>query len=159
MRNTKMALRWIAGVLKLNKIPFQITGGFAAKYYGSKRKLYDIDIEVPDKDIKRLKKITRRWIIYGPKRYKDKHWELLLLTLKYKGQRIDINGADTRKRFDNKNGEWIKLNRSRFSKAKKVRIYGIEIPLEPKKSLIAYKKKLLRGVDKKDLSYIAGVEI
>ncbi|HLC94380.1 MAG TPA: hypothetical protein VJH96_02335 [Patescibacteria group bacterium] len=43
-RDTKKAFRWIVGILQTYKIPFQITGGFAARFYGANRPLYDIDI-------------------------------------------------------------------------------------------------------------------
>src|SRR3989338_11339919 len=44
MKNTQEALIWIIGVLKRHSIPFRISGGFAAKIYGSTRELADIDI-------------------------------------------------------------------------------------------------------------------
>ena len=156
MKYTKSAFKWIVSLLNNNKIPFQITGGFAAKIYGSKRKLYDIDIEIPDNDIKKLQKIVRRWIVYGPKRYKDKNWDILLVTLKYKDQLIDISGAYSEKEFDKKMGSWIRVGRTNLSKAKKVNIYGIKVPVESKRNLIAYKKKLSRNVDKEDLRQISG---
>ncbi|MFZ2522802.1 MAG: hypothetical protein WAW92_00245 [Minisyncoccia bacterium] len=46
MRNTEGALRWIVNILESKSIQFQVTGGFAAKLYGSQRELADIDIDI-----------------------------------------------------------------------------------------------------------------
>lgn len=54
MRNTEAAFKWIVGLLNKYQILFQITGGFAANLYGSKRELNDIDIDVPSARIKDL---------------------------------------------------------------------------------------------------------
>jgi hypothetical protein len=40
------ALRWIIGILDRHNIQYQITGGFAAKLYGSSREVNDIDIDI-----------------------------------------------------------------------------------------------------------------
>lgn len=54
MRKTKEACIWIMNILNKNKIPYRIEGGFAAKIYGSKRTLADIDIDIPDKCFKKI---------------------------------------------------------------------------------------------------------
>jgi hypothetical protein len=94
--------------LRKNKIPFEITGGFASRIYGSKRPLADIDIDISDKNISKIQKLTKKYIIYGPRRYKDKNFDLLLMTLKYKGQKIDISGKDYERIYNKKKKKWIK---------------------------------------------------
>ena len=53
-RHTKEAFEWIISILRNHKIPFEIIGGFAARLYGSRRMLADIDIDIPKKKIKRI---------------------------------------------------------------------------------------------------------
>src|SRR3989339_2139307 len=106
MKNTEKAFKWIVGILQENKIPFQLSGGFAARIYGSDRPLYDIDIEVPDSYFDKLLPFIKDYLIYGPQRYLDETFDLLLMTLKYEGQKIDISGCETDKLFNHQTRRW-----------------------------------------------------
>ncbi|HKZ33643.1 MAG TPA: hypothetical protein VJ142_00170 [Candidatus Nanoarchaeia archaeon] len=150
MKNTKEALEWILNILRKNKIPFRISGGFAAKIYGSKRKLADIDIEVNNKNIKKIFPFVKKYVIYGPKRYRDGDFNLFLMNLKFKGQEIDIYGKNDLQILDKVNNTWVKekINLNKFTKKK---VYGLTIPLVPLKEVISYKEKIRRNVDLIDI--------
>ncbi len=152
-RNTEEAFLWIVNILKNHKIPFQITGGLAAKVYGSKRKLADIDIDSSKKYFKILMPEIKNYIKAGPNRYRDKNWDLYSITLKYKGQVIDLCGIENTKIFDCNTRKWVKL-RSDISKAVKRKIYGVNVLIQSKDELVAYKKKLGRKVDRTDVRQI-----
>ncbi len=153
MRNTKQALLWIIDILKENHISYRISGGFAARLYGSKRKLADIDIEVHQEDINKIYKNTKEFVIYGPKRYKDENWDLKLMTLKYKNQEIDIASFEA-KIFNQKTQKWIKRP-GVFSDYVVKKVFGIEIFVENINALIAYKKILGRAVDRQDVKNLS----
>ena len=38
-KNTEEAFKWVVNILMQNKIPFQISGGFSARLYGSGREI------------------------------------------------------------------------------------------------------------------------
>ncbi len=153
MRNTKAAFLWIVGILQKQKIPYQITGGFAAKIYGSKRKLADIDIEIAEECFGDIYENIRKFIVFGPKQYKKEGFDVFLMTLKCKGQLIDISGANNCKIFDKNKRKWIKTpaNLSKFAFKK---VYGKKVKVITKKELISYKSKLQRRVDKIDIAEI-----
>ncbi|MEM3227603.1 MAG: hypothetical protein QXK65_01480 [Candidatus Micrarchaeaceae archaeon] len=138
-------------ILNSNKIKFEISGGFAAKIYGSNRRLADIDIEVKQIDIKRLIPSISGYLTYGPSKYIDRHWKIpTLVTLKYKMQTIDIFGADKTKIFDAKSKRWVSFP-FMIERARNMVIFGVRIPVIDRNALISYKSKLARGVDRSDV--------
>ena len=137
------ALDWILSILRKNNIDYQITGGLAANLYGSKREIYDIDLEVSDSDVYRLSEICREHIIYGPERYVDEHFDLLLMTLDYGGQLIDVCGIDSM----SIRGESQEIDLGSAVEVDGYRVVGLG-------DLIAYKKLLCRDVDLIDIRNI-----
>ena len=137
------ALDWILSILRKNNIDYQITGGLAANLYGSTRELYDIDLEVSDYDVYRLGEICSEYIVYGPERYVDEHFDLLLMTLKYRNQLIDVCGIDKMS---------IKGFRQTIDLNNAVDIGGYRVV--GLGDLIAYKKLLGREVDLIDIGFL-----
>jgi hypothetical protein len=152
-RNTESAFKWIVGLLHKNTIPFQISGGFAARLYGSTRELADIDIGIPDNRFEELCLDVKKHIIYGPEHYLDDEWDLKLMTLEYENQKIDIAGRDEIKIFDKSKRVWVPAHRDLTISVDK-EVYGMRVPVIPKKSLITYKKKIMRDVDRLDIQAI-----
>lgn len=152
MRNTKEAFFWILDLLKSSEISFQISGGLAAKIYGSNRPLADIDIDVSDKDLVKLSRIINsEHIIFGPRRYKDSEFDLLLMTLRYQDQEIDICGIDSQRLFDKKKKIWTEESIDLF-KAVPKEVFGRRIPVIPLNDLLDYKKRIRRDVDLIDVT-------
>jgi hypothetical protein len=149
-KDTEEAFKWIVGLLHKHAIPFQIAGGFAARLYGSERELADIDIGIPDSRFDELYPDVKEYSTFGPAQYVDEEWILQLLTLKYKGQEIDIAGKDNSKIFDKETKTWVSASRD-LSISEIREVYGLTVPIIPREGLIAYKKKLMREVDKADL--------
>jgi hypothetical protein len=142
MKKTKESFYRIVGILRKYKIPFQISGWFAAKIYGSPRSLNDIDIDIPDKYMLDMLPDVRKYIIYGPSRYHDGAFDLLLTTLRYKWQEIDIWWCSDEQIYSKHHKHRENLQHHiKISTRKKV--YGLMVPIMPKQELIAYKKKLI----------------
>lgn len=146
--NTIEALRWVVDILKNNNVSFQLTGGFAAKLYGSTRELADIDIDIEENGFEKIFDEVKDYIIYGPKQYKDSNWDLMLMTLKYKNQIIDIAGEE--KIFDHEKKVWIQ-QRLDFTNGTYFTMYDLNVPVIPEEKLINYKKKINREVDIEDV--------
>lgn len=153
MKDTKKALFWIVAILRKYRIPFQISGGLAARLYGSERKLADIDIDVPRKTLLKVLPDVRRYIIFGPARYKDQNWDLNMITLRYCGQEIDLCGIEGAKIFYKRLKKWVPY-RTDLSKAIRRRLYNLSVPVISRKELIRYKTKLARRVCLEDVRQI-----
>jgi hypothetical protein len=139
----RIGIEWILSILRVKNIDYQITGGLAANLYGSKREIYDIDLEVSDSDVYRLSKICREYIIYGPNRYVDEHFDLLLMTLKYRDQLIDVCGIDNM----SIGGERQNIDLSSAVDIGDYRVVSLG-------DLVSYKKLLCRDVDLIDIRNI-----
>lgn len=150
MRDTRAAFQWMVSLLRREKIPFEVFGGFDAKLFGAKRTLADIDFAIFDENISRVAKLVKKYIIFGPRRYHDRNWSILLFTLCYKGQEIDVCGISLAKIFDSTQKKWIKF-RIPISKSVYKGVYGRRIPAVPKGMLIHYKRELNRRVDRADV--------
>lgn len=147
------ALRWIDDILKKHNISYQVTGGLAAKVYGSLRPLVDIDIDVSNNDIAIILPEIEPYLIFGPERYQDEMWDILLLTLDYHGQLIDISGADDGKVYNLLQNDWeacvVNLSAREFTM-----IENISVPVINKFDLVQYKSKIRRPVDLEDLEFL-----
>ena|SRR3989344_6334504 len=154
MKKTKEAMEWIVRILKKQKLPYRLSGGFAARIYGSKRKLADIDIDTTDKALLTIIPEVQDYILDGPKRYKDKEWDVFALELNYKGQEIGLVGVDSAKIFDKRKKKWIRFETD-FSKVVKKKVYGQTVNVISKEDLIDYKEKIRRRVDLQDIIELA----
>lgn len=155
-KNTEAAFHWITDLLENQGIQYRISGGFAARAYGSKRELADIDIEVTDENVYALADHVRLYIIYGPERYKDANWDLALMTLRYEGQEIDIAGVGA-SIFDQEARKWVSLA-GNLDRSNPMEVYGKTVPVETLEALIAYKTKLSRDVDKEDVGRLLALK-
>lgn len=154
-RDTEAAFNWIINILEYHKIKYKVCGGLAARVYGANRELADIDIEVANVDIAKIVSDVRPFIIFGPDHYKDENWDLELMTLKYKGQEIDI--AETEARIFNKATKEWQICSSNPESVEIKEVFGRYVPIESKESLIDYKSKLGREVDLEDIRQLQNI--
>lgn len=150
-KNAPAAFAWIAGILNSHNIPFQVTGGLAAVVYGSTRPLADIDIDVPDEYLPTLAELLADQVVFGPARYRDREWDIMLLTANYAGCDIDLGGASGAKVFDRVARKWLPLGAD-LETAVRVKLFGVEVPVIAKEALIAYKRRIDREVDRMDIT-------
>jgi len=152
-----LALAWIADRLEERGIAWRITGGLAARVYGADRPLADIDIEVPDEAIAALLPAVAPFLVYGPARFQDENWDLLLCTLEYHGQLIDLCGGTTCRIFDAVAGLW---RDDPFLPGDFVLldVLGRPCPVVRLAALIAYKRCLSRDVDRADIALLTGID-
>lgn len=140
-QKTLDALTWIIDILNKNKIQYQITGGFAAKLYGSPRDLNDIDIDISEKYFPTILPYISQYITYGPARFTDNKWDLDLITLNHKGQEIDIGGIDTLRISNKERTKWISYPDFIFNTLD-IEVEGMFLKVIHPKELIDYKKEL-----------------
>lgn len=152
-KNAEKAFQWIVGLLRSHGIAFQVTGGLAARSYGSPRPLYDIDIKVPEASIAQIAPLVAAHIIYGPTRCMDDAFDIELMTLLYEGQKIDIGGYETARIYDAMLGEWVSCGITLDTYEMRT-VYDVEVPVMRKADLIAFKEHLRRPTDIEDIAML-----
>lgn len=145
----KQVFRKLVSSLNKNNIPFQVSGGLAAIFYGSDRDLYDIDIDIYKKDIPKIRKLFKSHIIKDYYNLVDEQFDIWLLTLMIDGVLVDISQVEEAHVFQ-KDGTKTKMD-SDISQAKYMEYDGLQIPVQDKEKLIAYKKIIGRKTDLMDI--------
>ncbi len=146
------ALKWMVGVLNKHNVEYQIAGGFAAKLYGSKRSLNDIDFDIHDEDFEKIISEVASYIKFGPARLVNEKWDCLLITLNYYGQEIDISGADTARMSTKDLKSWIQYEKQDFDTTPFI-VDGLMINVMKPEELLEYKNELTdREYQKEDVS-------
>ncbi len=148
LHNVEGAFRWIVGVLRHHAVPFHVSGGFAASLYGSERKTYDIDILIHPSSLRLILPTVRRHLVFGPDRYRDRHFDAFLATLEIYGTTIDLI-TECRVR-DHRTGRWHLLPGLTQSIRRKV--FGHWVAVEAKEKLIRIKKLIGRRKDFRDVA-------
>jgi hypothetical protein len=153
MQKIKKALIWITDILIKHQIPFQITGGLAARAYGAKRPIDDIEIDIPEEKFSLIQNEVSSFITYGPAHYKSERWDLMLMTLNYHNQIIDLSGAFQTKIYNSETKQWQNITDD-LLKACPLEVFGVVLPVIPLDTLINYKTALSREVDLQDIQEI-----
>ena len=151
--NSTDALRWITDFLESNNIPYLICGGLAAIAYGATRPLYDIDLYVPEQDFKRVCDFGREQITFGPQRFIDNHWNVEYVQFIYSQQKIEVGSSQNIQIFDTSEQRWDRQVPD-FNRYENIRVLGTTVRVMGKQSLIDYKRKLNRQVDRLDIEQI-----
>jgi hypothetical protein len=149
VRDTEAAFHFVIDLLEQHRIEYKITGGFAARLYGANRELADIDIEVKETDLPLLASLVADYTTYPLQRYQDDNWDLMLLTVNYRGQEIDL-ASQTAKIFNQQTVQW-EVRTSELTNYELHTVYGREVKVETRTALVVYKLKLARAVDVDDV--------
>lgn len=153
MTDHGQALGWIVEVLRRADVPFQVVGGLAARAYGAKRPLADLDFYVPTSRLDDLADAAAAHVSRLPSPYRDECWDLTFMKLDYLEQPIEIGGSDGARYFDREAGLWREAG-IRFDVSVERTIFGIRLPVMPLGQLIEYKQRLDRDVDRQDVAEI-----
>src|SRR3989338_3523956 len=135
------ALKWITNILDKEQISYQICGGVSARFFGAKRPINDIDIDIKEADFPKLHKLIKSFVMYGPEIYRDKKWDVLMMSLVYKNQLIELTNADNAKIFDAEVSKW-KIFKYNLRNVYTVSWGENQIKLMGPKNIIEYKKLL-----------------
>ena len=151
MKDSAAALKWIVEELEHRDIPFALVGGVAANAYGTTRPLNDIDIDVPEEFLPVLARELEPFKTFGPERSISDCFDCQLLGFSYKGQEIELSGAENLFIKDTSSKKWVSWPTD-LSKVERRTILGLNVPVMARKQLIEYKRLAGRDTDLMDVS-------
>lgn len=147
--NQFRVLIFLVSTLEQNQIQYQVTGGLAGNVYGSTWPLHDIDLEVLQKDFDRVAILFNNFKVFGPSRFVDEEFDLMLLRLVLDGVEVDINQVEDAFGFT---PVGIRFSfDTNLDRARHIDFFGLSLYVQPLEDLIAYKSLLGRTADLKDL--------
>jgi hypothetical protein len=157
-QNTLEALAWICGQLNAAQIPFHLGGGFAAQVYIAAGDLSqvqlplrianDIDIDLRQADLPRLREKIAATVTTPPQAYADSTWALLsCMTAVFKDQELDFTAADTGKIFNMHTEQWDRM-KFNVGAVQLHSINGLNVPLQLWSDLIEQKAKIAHSREK-----------
>jgi hypothetical protein len=152
-RKTSAALEWVVEKLENLSIPYQVVGGLAARVFGAKRPIADIDMYIPASCGARLASEMQDYLTKPLKHYVEDVWDIEYFQIKFRGQKIEFGLSPGAKIFDTTSKKWVEQTID-FSKSERMIFEGIEILVMPRDDLVAYKKLLGREVDRWDIEAI-----
>jgi hypothetical protein len=132
-------------------IPYQITGGLAGNIHGSTWPVHDIDIDVRQVDLPKLSAYFASAIVQPVARVVDEEFDLYLLTLGIGGVSVDISQIEDAYIFENGRRTPLVID---LAKAERHTLAGVQVWVQPLDDLIAYKARLGRIADVRDLSAV-----
>lgn len=150
-REMSRALAWIAGLLRARDVPFQVVGGLAARAWGARRPLADLDLYVSARCWRVIEASLSPHRVSGPRRHRDEHWDLTFVSLRRHGIQIEIGFDDEARYREAHTGAW-RDQRIDYSASVQRTVLGHTVPVMPLAQLIDYKRRLDREVDRQDIA-------
>ena len=138
-------------MLRRDDVPLQVVGGLAARAYGAKRPLADLDFYVPTSRLDGIANVAAPFVSRLPSHYRDECWDIVFMKLEYQGRPIEIGGADGARYFDRRASQWREAGIN-FDVSVERTIFGVRLPVMPLDQLIEYKQRLDRDVDRQDVA-------
>src|SRR3989344_5571137 len=143
------AFDWIIGIFKRHKIPFVVSGGLAARAYGSKRELRDFDFDIANDGFEKILSDVRPYVTAGPEKHTSETFQNILLKFTYRGQQIDVAGASDAKIFNRAINEWSP-DKTDLNRREMKYIFATSVPVMLTTDLLEYKSKSPRPPDSAD---------
>jgi GrpB-like predicted nucleotidyltransferase (UPF0157 family) len=147
------ALRWIVETLRRQDIPYAVCGGLAAIAYGSRRRLNDIDIFVPEAGFDAIVNAGRALVTKDPARRREGGWDVKYVQFTCGGQKIEVGSTENARILDASAGAWLDFALS-FEACRDVRLLGQVVRVMGLVELIDCKRTLGRDVDREDIGAI-----
>ncbi|HEY7493038.1 MAG TPA: nucleotidyltransferase [Candidatus Tectomicrobia bacterium] len=153
-KNQKRVIKQLVLLLNEHGVEYEISGGLAAIFYGARRPLFDIDLDIHQADFSTVCELLKPYIVEEPHRTTSSHkFDIYFMSCSIDGVHVDFSQVEESYVID-ESGRKHRMD-STLKDAVEFDFDGITVRVEQKESLIAYKRLLARPTDLEDMQQIA----
>ena len=156
---SEAALKYIVPLLKKHNFKWCISGSFACYFYGVKRPIGNIDIDVEadekDKEFRSLVNDVKQYTILPFQLWIDKNYDNWVIDVVVSDQLISICSTKNLKLFNKKKGGYELFYKNGKIPTPRIFSFGdLKIPISPPEYVIRMKEALAvkKQADRKDIS-------
>jgi hypothetical protein len=149
------AVAWLADLFRDREVRYAAAGGLAARAWGAKRPLVDLDFYVHGEDLDRIESDLAPFVVAPLTKIENDHWDLSLLRLEYAGVPLELSVGEGAKYQEAKTGVWHDACPV-FENCPELELFGTRLRVMNRDALIEYKLRVDRAVDRADVAAIEG---
>ena len=145
------ALAWLVELFRDRGVRYAAAGGLAARAWGARRPLVDLDIYVRGEDLERLEADLAPYVVQPLARLLNDHWDLSLIRLQYAGVPVELSVCEGAKYREASTGEWHTAC-PQLDDCPERQVFGVPVSVLDLEHLVEYKRRVDRAVDRADVA-------
>ncbi len=145
------ALAWLCELLRERGVRFAAIGGLAARAWGARRPLVDLDFLVAGEDLARVEPELTPFVVRPLSPHRDDRREFSVLRLEYGGVPIELAVAEGARYREASTGEWH-LPEIALARCPRRKVLGVPLPVLAREDLLRWKRHLDRAIDRADVA-------
>jgi len=145
------ALAWLVELFRERGVRYAAAGGLAARAWGARRPLVDLDFYVHGEDLERVEVDLAPYVVQPLTELENDFWDLSLIRLQYAGVPVELSVGEGARYRESRTGEWHDAC-PKFGDCPEREVFGIPVRVLGLEPLLEYKRRVDRAVDRADVA-------
>ena len=145
------ALAWLVELFRERDIRYAAAGGLAARAWGARRPLVDLDFFVHGEDLERVEADLAPYVVHPLTRLESEFWDLSLIRLECAGVPVELSVGEGARYREASTGQWHDAC-PQFGDCPEREVFGVPVRVLSLEPLLQYKRRVDRAVDRADVA-------